>query len=69
MFSSGDSQANHFCESSPSATRRPSRPWLYVRISVSVDTPNSRVVIVVAINNLLKGQAGVALQNINLMFG
>jgi N-acetyl-gamma-glutamyl-phosphate reductase len=38
-------------------------------IGVTVDTPNSRAVIVVAIDNLLKGQAGVALQNINLMFG
>jgi N-acetyl-gamma-glutamyl-phosphate reductase len=37
-------------------------------IGVIVDAPNDRVVIAVAIDNLLKGQAGVALQNINLMF-
>lgn len=38
-------------------------------IGVVVDEPNGRVVIVSAIDNLLKGQAGIALQNINLMFG
>jgi N-acetyl-gamma-glutamyl-phosphate reductase len=39
-------------------------------IGVTVDAANRRtVIVVVAIDNLLKGQAGVALQNINLMFG
>jgi N-acetyl-gamma-glutamyl-phosphate reductase len=38
-------------------------------ISVAVDGENGRLVVVGAIDNLLKGQAGNALQNINVMFG
>jgi len=38
-------------------------------ISVTVDEPHRRLVVVSVIDNLLKGQAGVALQNLNLMFG
>lgn len=38
-------------------------------VSVTVDEANGRLIVVSAIDNLLKGQAGVALQNINLMLG
>lgn len=38
-------------------------------VSVAVDAENGRLVMVGSIDNLMKGQAGVALQNINLMFG
>ena len=38
-------------------------------VSVIVDAENGRLVMVGSIDNLMKGQAGVALQNINLMFG
>ena len=38
-------------------------------ISVFVDEENARLVVVSSIDNLLKGQAGNALQNINLMLG
>jgi N-acetyl-gamma-glutamyl-phosphate reductase len=38
-------------------------------VSVFVDRVNGRLVAVGSIDNLLKGQAGVALQNINLMLG
>ena len=38
-------------------------------VSVVVDRPNRRLVAIGSIDNLLKGQAGVAVQNINLMFG
>jgi len=38
-------------------------------VSVVVDAENGRLVMVGSIDNLMKGQAGVALQNINLMFG
>jgi N-acetyl-gamma-glutamyl-phosphate reductase len=38
-------------------------------VSVVVDEENERLVMVGSIDNLMKGQAGVALQNINLMFG
>ncbi len=38
-------------------------------ISLAVDEDNGRLVIVSSIDNLLKGQAGVALQNINIMYG
>ena len=40
-------------------TLRDLRPWL----------KNERLVVVSSIDNLLKGQAGVALQNLNLMLG
>lgn len=38
-------------------------------ISLALDTANDCFVIVGSIDNLMKGQAGVALQNINIMFG
>ena len=38
-------------------------------LSVFVDFENDRLVVVSSIDNLLKGQAGIALQNINLMLG
>ena len=38
-------------------------------VSVVLDRPNGRLVAIGSIDNLLKGQAGVAVQNINLMFG
>ncbi|MFN8522703.1 MAG: N-acetyl-gamma-glutamyl-phosphate reductase [Chloroflexota bacterium] len=38
-------------------------------VSVVVDQVNDRLVAIGSIDNLLKGQAGVALQNINLMCG
>jgi N-acetyl-gamma-glutamyl-phosphate reductase len=38
-------------------------------VSIVVDQDNGRLVMVGSIDNLMKGQAGVALQNINIMFG
>ncbi len=38
-------------------------------VSMVVDRPNRRLVAIGSIDNLLKGQAGVALQNMNLMLG
>lgn len=38
-------------------------------VSVIMDEVNGRLVMVGSIDNLMKGQAGVALQNINIMFG
>jgi len=38
-------------------------------VSIAVDAENGRLVMIGSIDNLMKGQAGVALQNINLMFG
>ncbi|MFN8559550.1 MAG: N-acetyl-gamma-glutamyl-phosphate reductase [Dehalococcoidia bacterium] len=38
-------------------------------ISLVVDEDNGRLVVAASIDNLLKGQAGVALQNINIMHG
>jgi N-acetyl-gamma-glutamyl-phosphate reductase len=38
-------------------------------VSLAVDEGNDRLVVISAIDNLVKGQAGVALENINLMFG
>ena len=38
-------------------------------VSVAVDAENGRLVTIGSIDNLMKGQAGVALQNINIMFG
>lgn len=38
-------------------------------LSLAVDEDNGRLVIAASIDNLLKGQAGVALQNINIMHG
>jgi len=41
----------------------------YCNIVVSVDERTNRLRIVSYIDNLVKGQAGSALQNMNLMFG
>jgi N-acetyl-gamma-glutamyl-phosphate reductase len=38
-------------------------------VSVVVDGANDRLIAIGSIDNLLKGQAGVAVQNINIMFG
>jgi N-acetyl-gamma-glutamyl-phosphate reductase len=38
-------------------------------ISLAVDHENRRLIVMSSIDNLMKGQAGMALQNINLMFG
>lgn len=38
-------------------------------VSLAVDRENGRLVAIGAIDNLLKGQAGNALQNLNVMFG
>jgi len=38
-------------------------------VSATVDEANGRLIVISAIDNLMKGQAGVALQNINLMLG
>ena len=38
-------------------------------LSLAVDEDNGRLVVAASIDNLLKGQAGVALQNINIMHG
>lgn len=38
-------------------------------ISLTVDEENGRLVVCASIDNLLKGQAGIALQNINIMHG
>ena len=34
-----------------------------------VDEENDRLIVTSSIDNLMKGQAGIALQNINLMLG
>ncbi len=41
----------------------------YVDIGLSVDTRLNRVIVVATIDNLVKGAAGQALQNMNLLFG
>jgi N-acetyl-gamma-glutamyl-phosphate reductase len=38
-------------------------------VSVFVDAENERLVVVSSIDNLMKGQAANALQNVNLMLG
>lgn len=38
-------------------------------ISLAVDRENGYLIVMASIDNLLKGQAGMALQNINVMFG
>ena len=40
-----------------------------IMISVEVDKRNGRIVLMSAIDNLLKGQAGQAIQNLNMMHG
>ncbi len=41
----------------------------YVDIGLTVDTRLNRVVVVAVIDNLIKGAAGQAIQNMNLLFG
>jgi N-acetyl-gamma-glutamyl-phosphate reductase len=41
----------------------------YVQMQTTIDTHSNRVVTTVVIDNLVKGAAGQALQNANLMFG
>jgi len=41
----------------------------YCDIGLSVDKRNGRVVVIAAIDNLVKGAAGQAVQNMNLMYG
>ena len=38
-------------------------------ISVEVDKRNGRIVLMSVIDNLLKGQSGQAIQNLNIMHG
>tara|TARA_Y100000589_G_scaffold268100_1_gene259778 strand:- start:875 stop:1930 length:1056 start_codon:yes stop_codon:yes gene_type:complete len=51
----------------------PSTKWVRntnnIYISVKVDTRNGRIIFLSVIDNLLKGQAGQAIQNLNLMKG
>ena len=41
----------------------------YCNLTVDVDKRNNRLRVISHIDNLMKGQAGNALQNMNLMFG
>ena len=41
----------------------------YCDISLVTSADDRRVVVIVSIDNLLKGQSGNAMQNVNLMFG
>lgn len=41
----------------------------YCHIGLSVDTRNRRIIILAALDNLVKGAAGQAIQNLNLMAG
>ena len=41
----------------------------YCNLTVDVDARNNRLRVISHIDNLMKGQAGNALQNMNLMFG
>lgn len=41
----------------------------FVDISLRIDTRTGRVIVVTAIDNLVKGAAGQAVQNMNIMFG
>lgn len=41
----------------------------YCDLSIHVDTRTNRLIVVSAIDNLIKGAAGQALQNMNLMYG
>ena len=51
----------------------PSTKWVRhtnkIMISVQVDKRNGRIVLMSVIDNLLKGQAGQAIQNLNIMHG
>lgn len=41
----------------------------FCHIGIKVDSRTSRVVVIAALDNLIKGAAGQAIQNMNLMFG
>ena len=41
----------------------------FCHIGLSVDARTNRVVVVSALDNLVKGMAGAAVQNMNLMYG
>lgn len=51
----------------------PETKWVegsnYVDINVKIDTRTNRIIMMGAIDNLVKGAAGQAVQNMNLMFG
>lgn len=51
----------------------PQTKWVetsnYVDVNFKVDTRTNRVIMMGAIDNLVKGAAGQAVQNMNLMFG
>jgi len=51
----------------------PSTKWVMntnkIFLSVKVDIRNGRIIILSAIDNLLKGQTGQAIQNFNIMNG
>ena len=51
----------------------PETKWVegsnYVDVNVQVDTRTKRVIMMGAMDNLVKGAAGQAVQNMNLMFG
>ncbi len=41
----------------------------YILINVNVDEANGRLIVITALDNLMKGAAGAAVQNMNLMLG
>jgi len=51
----------------------PSSKWVrntnQIFLSVKVDIRNGRIIILSVIDNLLKGQSGQAIQNLNIMSG
>ena len=51
----------------------PSTKWVkntnQILLSVKVDNRNGRIIILSVIDNLLKGQSGQAIQNLNIMSG
>ena len=51
----------------------PQTKWVegsnYVDINFKIDTRTNRIIMMGAIDNLVKGAAGQAVQNMNLMFG
>ncbi|MDF2724928.1 MAG: N-acetyl-gamma-glutamyl-phosphate reductase [Paenibacillus sp.] len=68
----------HYYEGRPFVRIRPAGKWPatkevygsnYCDIGVSVDTRTNRVTVISVIDNLVKGAAGQAVQNLNLMMG
>ena len=41
----------------------------YIDIGIKTDPRTERIIIIAAIDNLIKGAAGQAVQNMNIMFG